>query len=76
MLDAGVFASVKKVTDGMTDQELADFYYSLWGSGQACENSPWFNKVKHLFTEASGKNIRPTTRDAVTKIFNHRILTI
>ena len=78
MLNSMGFAGVKKVTDGMTDQELAGFYYSLWSSDprQVCENSPWFHKVEDLFTEAGGKTIHPTTRDAVTKIFNHRILKI
>ena len=44
MLNAMGFAGVKKVTDGMTDLELAGFYYSLWSSDprRVCENSPWF----------------------------------
>lgn len=73
----GIDIGVKLALDNLDDMELATFNNILgWEDDtvrQMCEERPWFEHVKDLFTEDGGKKIHSETRASINAVVANRL---
>ena len=61
--------------DRLSNDELVRFSLALvWKNPRKyCEDKPWFNKIRHLFTEKDGMDVSESVRKQILDVLTLRI---